>query len=183
MGRRKHASKKSSALFKKMEHFPRDLMKSVKGLCTPAQVYLGLSMISVLMNVCAIVLYEPDPHKETEETLFTHSWTSLMGHVLIIAVWTYLLNYICRKVSTTVSWILVALPFILSIFIFLFMTFIMSKAVIDVSATGDETAPPKPQMASSMAPSKPQTASSMASPKPQMASHMDSPYMSYGSVE
>ena len=72
------------------------LLKTVKSLCTPAQLYLVLSVLSVLSVFIASV-----------------SLTHLATSSAITVLYTYVLNKICQSGYSVVSWILVLLPMIL----------------------------------------------------------------------
>ncbi len=71
-------------------------------LCTPAVVYLVLAIISILYMIA-----DRFP----------------IGHILfksiIIAIWTWFLNFLCSKGHTGISWFLVILPFLFIIFFML----------------------------------------------------------------
>jgi hypothetical protein len=67
-------------------------------LCTPALVYLVLSVIGLFLG----------------SKMFT------VIHILGILLWTFILNYLCSIGLKTVSWILVLLPVII-MFGFIFM--------------------------------------------------------------
>ena len=65
-------------------------------LCTPAMVYFGIAMLSLV-----IALF-----KKFE--IF-----SILIKAFFICLWTYILNFLCLKGYTTISWILVILPFVM----------------------------------------------------------------------
>jgi len=72
-------------------------------ICVPAMLYLILSviaLISMAFQSCGALC--------------------LLFKVLFIAIWTWFLNFLCRQGYTTISWILVLLPFILFILMILF---------------------------------------------------------------
>ena len=73
------------------------LLKTVKSLCTPAQLYLVLSVLSVLSVFIASV-----------------SLTHLAISGAITVLYTYVLNKICQSGYSVVSWIFVLLPMILA---------------------------------------------------------------------
>ena len=65
-------------------------------LCTPAQLYLVLVVIGIIVG------------------LFNHvSIMSVVMKLLFALLWTYLLNFLCAKGYAAVSWFLVLLPFII----------------------------------------------------------------------
>jgi uncharacterized membrane protein len=73
-------------------------MSSGGAICAPAMVYLILSIIGLL----------------TAATI-QFSVMSILLKVIFIALWTFLLNYLCSTGYTVVSWILVVLPLIFMI--------------------------------------------------------------------
>ena len=65
-------------------------------LCTPAMIYFVLSVITLVIGV------------------FTNFHIlSLLIKGLFILVWTWFLNYLCKKGYSVISWILVILPFLM----------------------------------------------------------------------
>jgi hypothetical protein len=72
--------------------------------CTPAQLYLILGTISIISAFFK---------KFSIETLLTNA--------LFLVIWAWVLNWLCSKGFTAISWILVMLPFILVAFMFLFV--------------------------------------------------------------
>ncbi len=71
-------------------------------ICVPAMLYLVLSviaLISMAFNNCMGMC--------------------LLFKVLFVAVWTWFLNFLCTQGYTTISWILVLLPFIMFILMIL----------------------------------------------------------------
>ena len=65
-------------------------------LCTPAALYLFLSAISILLIV--ITKFKP---------------VSILIKILFVLAWTYILNLLCKKGFTMISWILVLLPYLI----------------------------------------------------------------------
>ena len=68
-------------------------------LCVPAMLYLLLSIITILMGF----------HEQFQLGIF-------VVKLIWMVVWVYILNLLCSKGYTTVSWVLVLLPFILIAF-------------------------------------------------------------------
>ena len=73
-------------------------------LCNPAMLYLILSIIVILMGFSA----------QVNAGLF-------IVKIIMMLVWVYILNFLCSKGYTTVSWVLVLLPFILIAFMALML--------------------------------------------------------------
>jgi hypothetical protein len=89
------------------------LAKTIKQLCTPAYLYLVISVIALvllgLQNLGNSGHYSIGNYSCSADNLVM----LFLGKILYIAFWTYVLNWVCRKGHTTVSWILVLLPFLL----------------------------------------------------------------------
>jgi len=89
---------------------PDTIMK----LCKPAQVYLVLSLISLIFFLISMSdvnnkVLEAEPEGEG-----IHHYTSggLVINVLFTILWIYLLNYICQfKYGKKIAWFIVLLPF------------------------------------------------------------------------
>ena len=88
-------------------------LNTFKSLCTPAQLYLvlsGLSFLAILMQNCTdsrsykIGTMEVKPQ--------CHNAVFFIFKAIYILAFTFLLNWFCTKNLTTLSWILVLLPFI-----------------------------------------------------------------------
>jgi hypothetical protein len=74
-------------------------------ICTPVYIYLVISIISFLMMIG-----------------MNASGMALMGFVIKILIWSFVLNLICKAGYANVSWFLVLLPFILMFIYILFFT-------------------------------------------------------------
>uniref|UniRef100_A0A6C0KG26 Uncharacterized protein n=1 Tax=viral metagenome TaxID=1070528 RepID=A0A6C0KG26_9ZZZZ len=70
-----------------------NVVKEFKKLCTPAQSYLVLSVVSVVSVF-----------------LTTMNLGSLVVSLALAAAWAYILNMVCDKANNTVAWILVLVP-------------------------------------------------------------------------
>lgn len=69
-------------------------------ICTPAVVYLFLSILSILFAIYNNV-----------------GMLSILVKWIFTMLWTWVLNYICSSGYPTVAWVLVLLPFILLLLI------------------------------------------------------------------
>jgi hypothetical protein len=89
------------------------LLKSIKKMCTPAQLYLGLSVLSIL-SMCYQNIGTPDMYTcglISAKTPFNNTLYLLMQGLYIVG-WTYLLSILCKKGYDKLSWVLVLLPII-----------------------------------------------------------------------
>ena len=71
-------------------------MDLLENICTPAVVYLIISMITIM-----IAIYN-------NARVF-----SILIKWVFVLIWTWVLNYICKSGYPMVSWVLVLLPYIL----------------------------------------------------------------------
>ena len=78
--------------------------------CTPAQLYLVLGAIGIIMGFFT---------NYSIETLFTKS--------LFLVLWAWVLNWLCSKGFKAISWILVLLPFIMTFFTYFFIKDVMRE--------------------------------------------------------
>ena len=92
-------------------------MKWFNKLCDPAKFYLLLSAISY-----SLILLQNIGNRSTF-TLGTYSCQHsspglfLVGQAIYIALWTWLLNLIC-KWNPAISWVIVLFPFLLFFILF-----------------------------------------------------------------
>ena len=87
-------------------------MDLLENICTPAVVYLIISMITIM-----IAIYN-------NARVF-----SILIKWVFVLLWTWVLNYICKSGYPMVSWVLVLLPYIL--------TLLMVAVVVEMSHYGD----------------------------------------------
>jgi hypothetical protein len=69
-------------------------------LCTPAVLYLVLAIIALIFNI-------------------QYSFLSIFLHVIFIGLWTFILNWICKKGFVWISWVLVVLPYLYAALVWL----------------------------------------------------------------
>lgn len=79
-------------------------------LCSPAVLFLVLAGIAIISNM----------FKE-------FNIVSLLIQIGGVALWTFFLNYLCKKDHTVVSWILVLLPFVFIILMIFLGVGVLSK--------------------------------------------------------
>ncbi len=92
-------------------------------LCTPAKIYLVLSVFSIL----SWVFYSNNSKKTNNKTSKQHfSLMALCFKVIIMILWTKLLNWLCSKGHTTVAWVILCLPIILP----LLVVFLVAAAIL-----------------------------------------------------
>ena len=87
--------------------------KLFNSLCTPAQLYLGISILSVL-GLCYQNIGNPNVIAcglMKAETPINNAFY-LIFQVGYVLGWTYLLNILCKKGYNKLSWLLVLLPLV-----------------------------------------------------------------------
>ena len=77
-------------------------MLDIMNFCTPALVYLGISAFVILAALASQVV----------------SLYSAFFKALFALLWSMVLNFLCSKGYTPVSWVLVLLPYIIIAFTF-----------------------------------------------------------------
>jgi hypothetical protein len=85
------------------------LIDTWQNLCTPAQLYAILSVVSILTAVAR------------------GSVSALIPQILMAVVWTFALSWICTKGWTTAAWVLVLFPFILLLLVLFFVASTFTK--------------------------------------------------------
>jgi hypothetical protein len=117
-------------------------------LCTPSQVYLVVSLVLLVLSYFGLSAISQQirlnqTNNELLQSLnFTYqkdSNTSYVVQVLFIALWTWLLSYLCNKGYTELSWFLVLLPWVI-MFIAFFMYIIETVKTIFFTTTGSVSA-------------------------------------------
>ena len=84
----------------------KDLKKSFNKLCGPAQFYLGISLISLVIYLVNMM--------EHRDMMITASGIAIQS--VVVLLWTCVLNWVCTlKYGVKISWFLVFLPLILLI--------------------------------------------------------------------
>jgi hypothetical protein len=68
--------------------------KELRKLCTPARIYI---IISVIASIIAVFNSVPI--------------LAVFIKLIFALIWTFILNWLCKKGFTTVSWVLVILPY------------------------------------------------------------------------
>ena len=82
--------------------------KTFNGLCGPAQFYLVISLISLVIYLINMV-----EHRDQMNTA-----SGLTIQAVAVIIWTIILNWVCSlKYGTKVAWFLVFLPMILMLMV------------------------------------------------------------------
>ena len=82
--------------------------------CTPAQLYLILGAIGIVMGFFK-----------------NFSMKTLLTKALFLVIWAWVLNWLCSKGFKAISWLLVLLPYILVLFmVFLFKDIAVKEGLL-----------------------------------------------------
>lgn len=89
------------------------LLSFFKQMCLPAQIYFGISFLSILsmmvQNIqdqnayCCGLIKAQSPINNMVYFVFK---------IIYVLIWTYLLNLLCKKGYKTISWVILLLPLI-----------------------------------------------------------------------
>ncbi len=97
----------------------------LRDLCSPAIVYLVISLITLLMmfynnrmNVDVYCL------GDFSCKLNVSMYIVFMVKLLVVLFWTWVLNIICHNGSTSIAWFLVLLPYIIFLTLLLYVMFV-----------------------------------------------------------
>jgi hypothetical protein len=113
-------------------------------LCTPAQIYLIVSVILIVlsyfgMNAISQQITLNQANNSFLQSLnFTYqkdTKTSYVVQALFIVLWTWVLSYLCNKGFSNLSWFLVLLPWLL-MFLGFFVYIIETIKTIFFNLTG-----------------------------------------------
>ncbi len=92
-----------------MAEFP----KSLKELCTPASIYFCISMLALVIVLFQNLGNNNSYHVGSFSCRVPSTAIVFIVEVIYVLFWTYILNLICKDGHTTISWLLVLLPWIL----------------------------------------------------------------------
>jgi hypothetical protein len=96
---------------------------SNNNLCLPAQIYLLLSVITIVFIILGIDRNKKD--KLPHDTVF-HLLISLLIKIILISLWVTLLNWLCKNNHSTIAWIILLFPWLFVGLIFAIMGSAMS---------------------------------------------------------
>ena len=92
-----------------MANFP----KSLKELCSPAMLYFIISIIALALVLLQNLGNSNSYHVGSFSCRVPSTVMVFIVKLIYILFWTYVLNLICKDGHTTLSWLLVLLPWIL----------------------------------------------------------------------
>lgn len=106
-----------------------NMLKSFGKMCGPAQLYVSLSVLTILymmfenMDCFSQNMFRMGGYKCH---LGFPTMILFIGKVLYIAVWTIILDSLCRSGYKTLSWIFVLLPIVLFVLAMILLIILMN---------------------------------------------------------
>lgn len=92
-----------------MANFP----KSLKDLCSPAMLYFIISIIALALVLLQNLGNSTSYHVGSFSCRVPSTAAVFIAKFIYVLFWTYVLNLICKDGHTSLSWLLVLLPWIL----------------------------------------------------------------------
>ena len=92
-----------------MAEFP----KTLKELCTPAMLYFVISMIGLVIVLIQNLGNTNSYHVGSFSCRVPNTAAVFIVKLIYVLFWTYILNLICKDGHTSISWLLVLLPWLL----------------------------------------------------------------------
>jgi hypothetical protein len=92
-----------------MAEFP----KTLKELCTPAMLYFVISMIGLVIVLMQNLGNTNSYHVGSFSCRVPNTAVVFIVKLIYVLFWTYILNLICKDGHTSLSWLLVLLPWLL----------------------------------------------------------------------
>jgi len=102
------------------------LNKLYDSLCNPAKFYLVISVISFVLILLQNIGSKDTFTLGTYTVPRTNPMLILLFNAAYIALWTWMLNLVC-KINTKISWVIVLVPIILLFIGFALMIFTGNK--------------------------------------------------------
>ena len=149
----------------------KGVSKFVSGLCTPAKVYLFITLLSTVFYV--VMMMEADHKKDSDSDVVVHNYTmmGLFFKLLFATLWLVFLNYLCKNGHTRMAWFFLLLPVVFMIFMLILGSFFLAYIMGSHGAAIKKMKEAQKQAASSQAqqiavPSSPQMPSMMGASAP-----------------
>jgi len=87
-----------------------------KGWCPPAVIYLTLALVSTVISLLTSHYHDDINYNGENKSLYT------IVHLIGVALWTYVLYWLCYNCHYTTAWVVLLLPIIIGFFIILVIT-------------------------------------------------------------
>ena len=93
-----------------MKIFGINIPREIENLCTPALIYLILSLVSIVIYLSSMININNQIKEIDSKNESIHQYTicGLIMKIIFIIIWVYLLNYLCKfKFGRKVAWFIV----------------------------------------------------------------------------
>jgi len=87
--------------------------KTLKELCTPAMIYFVISIVALVMVLLQNLGNQSSYNVGSFSCRVPNTALVFIVKLVYILFWTWVLNLICKDGHTSISWLLVLLPWIL----------------------------------------------------------------------
>ena len=87
--------------------------KTLKELCTPALIYFVISIVALVIVLLQNLGHRNSYHIGNFSCRVPNTAAVFVIKLIYILFWTWVLNLICKDGHTSISWLLVLLPWIL----------------------------------------------------------------------
>ena len=96
-------------------------------LCLPAKIYVILTILAIILHIgnSSREPSDKDPRRKSRSAPYTLS--AICAKMIIMVIWVYLLNWLCKTGHTTLAWIIFLFPLIIMIGIF---TLVFSSLIL-----------------------------------------------------
>lgn len=105
-----------------------DLKNKIQRLCVPAQLYLAISFLSIFIllfrNLGDTSVYRCGMYQVKTPI---NCLVFYILKIVYVLLWTYVLQYLCSKGYSNVSWFLVLMPFILMFMLIALLMFAIAS--------------------------------------------------------
>lgn len=93
----------------------KESVKSFKSLCAPAQLYLAISLVTIVGLALQNSTEREDKYCAGSFRCNTKvsKWTMVIVQLAYALFWTLILNLLCNSGYKKLSWVLVLLPYVL----------------------------------------------------------------------
>lgn len=96
-----------------MNKLMKNLMKDFKNLCTPAHLYLVISVVGMILMMFQNAGNTTSYCVGAYECPVPNTSVIFISKAIYILFWTFVLNAICKAGYKNISWFLLLIPFIL----------------------------------------------------------------------
>jgi len=105
----------------------KDCNYDISNLCTPAFIYFILSILSII-SMFIFNRYSKQYCVGNIKCNIPNSISIYIAKIVYTFFWTWVLNEICKRGYTNISWFLLILPYVLMFFLIIMLMFTVGSA-------------------------------------------------------